>query len=780
MHELLPIFGAAIPSVLIALALRRWFVVIRWSTVAIALALPALFLAAGMFGHRVPVPVDEVVRGYPYRGIVGEVHVGNPLTNDTVKQILPWMQLVREQFWSFRWPLWNRYQFSGYPLLANGQSAPFSPFFLLTLFVSLPKQLVAMAFLKLFCAFVFGYLFLRDEGRSNGAALFGAALFTFSVFETVYLYYPLTSVTALLPLLLWSLRRAVRSEDVRWAALFCVSLIAAVAGGHPESVVHLAIAAGSLLGVDLVTGNRDLRRPQVWTRLAFATAAAVCFSAPAWLPVLEQVRLSQRINEIVAAQHAATFPIASAWLALNPNAFGHPSRGSWNWFMNYSVAAPSYVGLLALALGVSGFASRERRVILFLLIAVVLFLVSMNWTAIGHLINAVPPFSLCANDRVRFVCVFLLAIAGAYVLDNRQRFTIMVFIPAAVVLCVGASWLFAKKFGQTLTHRDLVGVAMLLLFLVGTIILWRRGRQDIVPYLAFGCAFVELFTFNTEFNVPVSERYYRLPLPIVERIRQIAPSEPFRIVGFDWVLMPNAAAQYGLEDIRGSDPMEFARYGRFFKVIEFPQSDDVKRIQDIEQPGVAFLNVRFALTEPGFGGRPGWERRYASIDGELYESTTALRRFFVPLHYSGGPPTLARLKSIRSFTNEVIVDGLASASQLSGARLGNIRQNKAGTQFTFSVDGQSQSFVASSQPLTPGWHVRINGHWTHVYTVNGAFIGFMVPPGHAEVLVCYEPRSFNLGLVACVLTVLTCSLGMRRLQHSHTMTRRESSDRESR
>ena len=45
---------------------------------------------------------------------------------------------------------------AGYPLLANGQSAPFSPLFLATLFVPLPDQIVAMAGLKIFLALVFG------------------------------------------------------------------------------------------------------------------------------------------------------------------------------------------------------------------------------------------------------------------------------------------------------------------------------------------------------------------------------------------------------------------------------------------------------------------------------------------------------------------------------------------------------------------------------------------------------------------------------------------------
>ena len=179
--------GIVVPALLIALALRRWFGPLPWSVIAISLALTLAFLHGAVFTKRVPVPLDEVMRGDPYRGIVGAVSPRNPLTNDTVKQILPWMQLAREELRHGRVPLWNPYQFSGYPLLGNGQSAPFAPIFLATLFVPLPHQLVAMAGLKIFLALIFGWLFLRDEGVSPWAALFGSAVFAFSVFETVYL-----------------------------------------------------------------------------------------------------------------------------------------------------------------------------------------------------------------------------------------------------------------------------------------------------------------------------------------------------------------------------------------------------------------------------------------------------------------------------------------------------------------------------------------------------------------------------------------------------------------
>jgi hypothetical protein len=411
MAIVLAVLGAVLPCLGIVALLRRSFVPVSSRIVAIAMVLSGIFVGAGLLTNRVPVPLDDPVRGFPYRGVLGhEVRVGNGLTNDAVRQMLPWMQVVRDDLFRGSLPLWNKYQFSGYPLLANGQSAPLSPIFLATLFVPLPKQLVAMAFIKLFVAFLFTWLFLRDDGRSHGAALFGAVVFAFSVFQTVYLYYPLTSVTALFPMLLWSLRRTAQSQVWRWPALFSFCVAAAISGGHPESVVHLAIGAVLLIMIDALTGAKEWRQPRVWGRLIVATIVALGIAAPAWLPVLEQVRVSKRLYEIAAAGHAPSFPAASAWLALNPNGFGHPARGTWNWVTNYSMDAPTYAGLLALALAISAIAARNRRLWLLLGAIALLYVISMNWTPIGHALNAVPPLSFTANDRLRFVAVFFLAI----------------------------------------------------------------------------------------------------------------------------------------------------------------------------------------------------------------------------------------------------------------------------------------------------------------------------------------------------------------------------------
>jgi hypothetical protein len=700
-----------LPALAIAAGLRRWFGPLPWAIVALSLALTLGLLGGAVFGNRLPVPVDEVMRGYPYRGVFGAVESRNPLTNDTVKQILPWMQVAREELLHGRAPLWNRYQFSGYPLLGNGQSAPFAPLFLLTLFAPLPQQLVAMAGLKIFLALLFGWLFLRDEGVSPAAALFGSIVFACSVFQTVYLYYPMTTVTCLLPAAAFAMRGCLREAGRRWILLLAIVTAAVASSGHPESAVHIGIGCALLLLLD---------KPAAGSRVRAIAAAllGLALSAPAWVPVIEQSLLSVRAASLAAVPHDAMNPLV-AWLFLNPDAFGNPSRGTWQWIYNYSIVAPTYVGLIPLAL-LAG--ARTRRDLLLLGAAVLLFLVAMNWTFLGHAINAVPPMSLIAQDRLRFVVLFFAAIVAARAVDRIPRIAIGM---TGVALLAGALWLLHAKWDSTLGPREAAGATALALFLAVAI-----ARPRFAPVAAALAIAFELFAFNSGFNALTSRAYYRPSLPILERLRELSAGEPSRILGNDWTLLPNAAAQYGFEDIRGSDPMELATYARFFeRIAAHDPSSDVKRVQDADQPALAFLGVRFLITDPSYKASPLWTLRYEGPDGKLYESTRWRRRFFAP----GGD-----------------------------ARIGAIVQESP-AKLRIDVDAPRGALIASSQVAAPGW--RAGG--ARIVRIDDTWIGLQVPPGRHTVTLRYLPASFYGSSVVALMALALTSIWFSRTRTSN-------------
>src|SRR3989344_5254655 len=84
-----------------------------------------------------PIPSDTIVGlYYPFRDIYSKTNPNgvpfkNFLITDPVRQIFPWKKQVIDSFKKNELPLWNPYNFSGTPLLANFQSGAFYPFNLL-------------------------------------------------------------------------------------------------------------------------------------------------------------------------------------------------------------------------------------------------------------------------------------------------------------------------------------------------------------------------------------------------------------------------------------------------------------------------------------------------------------------------------------------------------------------------------------------------------------------------------------------------------------------------
>jgi hypothetical protein len=749
----LTIAGIVGPALLLVVAIRRWFVPLRWTMAFLFLSLTLAFLNGAVFTTKLPVPLDEVARGYPYRGVFGDIVARNPLTNDSVKLFLPWMQVAREELSHGRAPLWNRYAFSGYPLLANGESAPFSPLFLVTLFVPLPKQIVAMAGLKIFVALLFGFLFLKREGLSDLSAAFGSSAYAFSIFQTVFLYYSTTAVTALLPAALFALFHAMDVRAKRGVVLCAVVIASLMAAGHPESVLHIAMAALLLFAVDYALAADR----QAWIRRfrfpLLGAAAGLLLALPTWLPVAEQVLLSTRFAQLKSSAPEPPFPWVVAWAIVAPNGFGNPVRHNWSWIRNYSSVATSYFGLVVTTAFIAAMMSRRLavRYRLWGACAIGMFLIAMQWTLLGRAFTALPWVSVSANDKLRFVACFLAAAVAARWIDSSVSLPLFVAVGAPVAaLSAYAYW----RHPALSRPEDLIGVACVAAFAVALAIPRIRSR---VPAGALTLCVLELFVVNVPFNALVSQRYDRPRLPIIEAMRQRAPEEPFRVAGLDWTFLPNAAAQYELEDVRGSDPMSFRSYTDFLSMFAVQEpGTDVLRVVNSEHPALDFLNVRFILTEPraGLGGK--WKLVYSGADGDLYENSRALPRFFAPkaeqhvseageMRVVSGISDFAAIATVRSRVADGAPVSNASAVVAAAAMRGPRR-------YDLLVQAKGPALIVSSVPFSRWWRVRVDGLATAAITINSSFLGFYAPSGESRVTIEYVPLSYYGSIVVAVLT----------------------------
>src|SRR3954471_2445202 len=91
----------------------------------------------------------------------------------------------------------------------------------------------------------------RRVGAVLATACFAACAYAFSVGETVNLYYSSGTVMSMLTASLYALLYAMDVASRRGVVLVALVIAALMAGGHPESVLHIAMGASLLLVVEL-------------------------------------------------------------------------------------------------------------------------------------------------------------------------------------------------------------------------------------------------------------------------------------------------------------------------------------------------------------------------------------------------------------------------------------------------------------------------------------------------------------------------------------------------
>ena len=153
----------------------------------------------------------------------------------------PFLQYSRAQLPSAA--LWNPYVMAGRPLLADGQSAVFSPFSIPSYVLPFWKSLAVVAMLKLFLAAFGAFVLARLLGMRFGGALLSGVVFAFGTFFVVWLAWPLTSVYAFIPWTLALVELLIRRPGPLVAGGLAGVLGLQFLGGHPESSFHLVFVS---------------------------------------------------------------------------------------------------------------------------------------------------------------------------------------------------------------------------------------------------------------------------------------------------------------------------------------------------------------------------------------------------------------------------------------------------------------------------------------------------------------------------------------------------------
>ncbi len=493
------------------------------SPLLILLALALAFWGRVLFTGRVLLPGEQLHGFAPFGGDARAPWT--ILQWDALAQYFPWRHFAGQQLRGGHIPLWNPFQLSGTPFLANGQSALFYPLNAPFWFVDTAFAFGWSALLGSLVALVGTYALARRWQMSRAASVVAAAAFAFSGYLSQWALLPTLFQTACwLPACLLFFERAVEDPRPTRATLCLVACLAcALLAGHAQVFFYILLA--------LALRQPFLKRP--W-RALFVGLGTFCLAATlSALQLLPTVELALR-----GPRAAQGGPDEWAWVNfVQPRALQGSQLASFALPTNLGTLSENFgyvgigVALLALSslLALRNPVGRRQR---FYALALALF---------GVLYALATPVSK----------LFFFAVPGVSQMGGPGRALVLWSLGAALCAGFGLDWL-RSKWQSSLLAPLALGVVALELGLNALLVQPTAPRALIYPR-------TELTDFLARNSSPTARVW------MFTDKRLWLPAEGFRPgrshpVG---VLPPNGAMVYGIYDVNGYDSLSSRAYRKW-------------------------------------------------------------------------------------------------------------------------------------------------------------------------------------------------------------------------
>jgi hypothetical protein len=757
------LYVGAIYAIVVALA-RRGGNPLPKRIALLFYALVVLFFFRAMTGPYVLIATDIPKLIAPWSASapgLTKYTVLNMETHDVPMQLVPWAHQVREAWRSGHAPLWNALAGCGYPLLANAQSAAFSPLRIIALPLPLMYAMTAEAAMKVLVALTFTFLYCRRRYDALPSAI-SAIAYGFGPFVVAWLHFAQSTAACFLPAVIYQIDLLVERRTYARFAMTAIIGAMVVFCGHPETAVHILLfAIAYVLWIAIVEKQRAFL-----PALAGAGAVAVLLALPMIVPFAENVRESTRYEDQKASSSEMPFSDGpSLALLVQPRLYG--TRPGNPWGPATAEAVTGFAGILGIAalIGIAIDAVARRRFrdreVFFVLAAIGVFALLASVRPAVAALHAV--IGLAANARLRFLFAWLLAVLIAAALHRLPRVPFAIGLASAAALI---AWIVSRtQFpSDAARHIGLISIIPSIVVLaIAALVLVPRMRT-FATMLLVAAVIAEMWPLTIGWNQPFPTSTFYRRTPLIDAVLRYHRPGFDRVAGIGGVLFPNTNAMFGIEDARIHDPMEPARY---VHVIGTAITHDYyKKWIDESTPLLDRLNVRWLMTEPGHELKDAarYALRYTGSDGRLYENLHVMPRFF-------GDGARVRITSASGGAYTLEID----------AEKETIIESSVGWSRWWRVNGATDNDVKSRALLPPRF---LRGEKVPKADEGGdaraAFLSFTVPPGHTTVRIRYVDTSFYLASLIALLTaaVLVCFMIRARVQRHLDLRRRALRDRD--
>lgn len=688
-------------------------------------------------------------------------------------------------------PAWNPFFGSGQPFAGNPEHEIFHP--LTTLFFLLPFE--AAFSLQVILPLLLGtagmFALLRALRRSKWASLMGALSWGFGGY--------LLSVTSLLPSLF-------AASALPLGLAFAVRL---VHGAKARELVGVALCVGwqclsgepSILIVTvlpfatlLVLERRQVSRRAV-LGIAAGLAMGVAIGAVALVPGFDHASKTVRASGLPAEWASLwSMPPLRVLDLLSPHAFGHPERLGAYWGLSWYAPRPGpfllslYPGLLVTALAVAACACRFRRLLPFVVLGGLGYLLALGkyfplWPALRRL-----PLLQAVRFPEKFavLAILSLVIVAAFGFDyfvrgpERTRRTLIVVLASlggVALLLAGALWLARGSFEHAgLVAGDALRVGVVAGVLAALFGLRSRLRAAALPPILVSVLAIDLVSAGQSVMATHDRSELNSPPAF---LRAAAASGRDETV-FHWAAwIPGVTSEVGSRGL--ARPPIPVQWGLGLTLESDFDLTQLRWTWEATDHFWGVVNQNRAMVAPLLRRRGVTTVVQAGVSGEGPAGTAYARGVPIPITAAAIPGSQRFAFPARRVE---IVDG-NEGWERAVSRLGDAAADTAcvdqsaltafpgppspaEVQITSRTPGRvamgvlshgpSPSFLAVNQTWDPFWQASIDGEPARLLRTDISLSGLVVPPGRHAVVLEYRNPWLRAGMAVSACALLGCLL----------------------
>ncbi|MFZ4816092.1 MAG: YfhO family protein, partial [Phototrophicaceae bacterium] len=672
-------------------------------------------------------------------------------------------------------PLWNPYNNSGLPFIADTQAAVFYPPRLLTIalagisggwrYHALELEAIAHVLGYTLCLYAFVRRLTDNRLAGCAAAVIGGYGGYLSGYPPLQL--ALLEAGVWLPLVLLGIHDSTKDGGVRYRPLALTGLALGLSwlAGHPQTswfLTYLAVGYFAFRCWPIPNRVRTWALGTLWFGLLTFGATAITL-----LPGIEYLAHTARAGFGYAAK-ANGFPIHDLIQLLYPGVV--------------SLFSPLYIGVVGIVLAALALLRPKRETWFWAIAALIGLLVSFggNSAAFPALYNLLPGMRFFrGQERSAYLVANSLAILaglGVATLPHllipqvkllKQALIAFVGILGVIFAGVSVLWIgFPEQYGAAISPITFSALITAGLLIIGLQVInhptHNRWQIALVGLLIF-----ELFSVNQDApsnydNIPPSEQLSFSAPPAFAPIYADEAPAPVRVDGFRG-LMDNYGSLYQIHDARGISPLfldglyqlqqpPFAANSAFETNPTFWELNAVRYVfsgweslpvpsqivgQTSDRYGAIYLH---RLDAP----RPFAHMVYRV---DVVDSDTFARALLADPDYRPREGVILQQAPTLTLPEDIPTDAQATVSR--GDPTGRPYNPES---FSVAVATPENGILTLAHPDYPGWQATLDGQPVPILRAYGGFSAVEVPAGEHRLDFRYQPRTFTIGAIISSIT----------------------------